>query len=281
MTTEAARLSKILMRAYSIGPFRAMRTIASGPPPYRLQGEGPITGKAYMTEQSTAAFKDAGDDAAEQPRPPAPDSSNYVLVVDDEEVVRGFLTRCLESWGHAAREAGSAAEALETMIASPAALVLCDIRMPGQDGLWLVKRLRQHWPNTPVVMTTGIDDFGTVQQSRDLGALAYITKPIKTEILQQVVEEALRNQSAPAAAPARPAAEPATGDQQPVYRSTEAEYTLESPVRCPACGERVASLKAVRLVRAHVNFTSTLPRRGRVAACPHCLAIVPVELTNF
>jgi hypothetical protein len=61
----------------------------------------------------------------------------------------------------------------------------------------------------------------------------------------------------------------------------EAEYTLETPVRCPACGERVASLKAVRLVRSQVNFTSTLPRRGRVIACPNCLAIVPAELTNF
>lgn len=61
----------------------------------------------------------------------------------------------------------------------------------------------------------------------------------------------------------------------------EAEYTLETPVRCPACGERITTLKAVRLVRAQVNFTSTLPRRGRVIACPNCLAIVPAELTNF
>jgi DNA-directed RNA polymerase subunit RPC12/RpoP len=61
----------------------------------------------------------------------------------------------------------------------------------------------------------------------------------------------------------------------------EAEYILESPVRCPACGERIATLKAVRLVRAQVNFTSTLPRRGRVLVCPHCLAIIAGELTNF
>ena len=61
----------------------------------------------------------------------------------------------------------------------------------------------------------------------------------------------------------------------------EAEYTLESPVRCPACGERMTSIKAVRLIRAQVNFTSTLPRRGRVMVCPHCLAVIPAELTNF
>jgi DNA-directed RNA polymerase subunit RPC12/RpoP len=64
-------------------------------------------------------------------------------------------------------------------------------------------------------------------------------------------------------------------------KKIEAEYTLECPVRCPACGERMTTLKAVRLIRSHVNFTSTLPRRGRVIACPHCLAVVPAELTNF
>src|SRR5436305_2113668 len=61
----------------------------------------------------------------------------------------------------------------------------------------------------------------------------------------------------------------------------EAEYALESPVRCPACGERITTVRAVRLLRAKVNFTSTLPRRGRVITCPQCLAIVPGELTNF
>ena len=61
----------------------------------------------------------------------------------------------------------------------------------------------------------------------------------------------------------------------------EAEYSLESPVRCPACGETVSTLKAVRLLRVHVNFTSTLPRRGRVVVCPRCYVMVPAELTNF
>jgi hypothetical protein len=61
----------------------------------------------------------------------------------------------------------------------------------------------------------------------------------------------------------------------------EAEYTLESPVRCPVCGERITTVRAVRLLRSKVNFTSTLPRRGRVMTCPQCLAVIPAELTNF
>lgn len=61
----------------------------------------------------------------------------------------------------------------------------------------------------------------------------------------------------------------------------EAVYRLETPVKCPHCGETVSTLKAVRLLRDAVNFTSTLPRRGRVVACPNCQSILPAELTNL
>jgi len=76
-------------------------------------------------------------------------------------------------------------------------------------------------------------------------------------------------------------ASPSAGLAVPLEKRFEAEYALESPVRCPACGERITTVKAVRLLRSKVNFTSTLPRRGRVIACPQCLAIIPAELSNF
>jgi DNA-directed RNA polymerase subunit RPC12/RpoP len=64
-------------------------------------------------------------------------------------------------------------------------------------------------------------------------------------------------------------------------KRTEAEYLLESPVKCPSCGERMTTVNAVRLLRSQVNFTSTLPRRGRVVTCPHCFSVIPAELTNL
>jgi CheY-like chemotaxis protein len=213
-----------------------------------------------------------------EPLPPR-DPSAYVLVVDDESVVRDFLARCLEGWGYATRKAGSAAEALELMVERPASLVLCDIKMPGQDGLWLADRLRAHWPNTPVVMATAIDDLETVRESRQSGAVDYITKPINPEQLLQIVRRTanLHNEEVTSEESASPSSELQAAQETKI----DAEYTLECPVRCPACGESISSLKAVRLVRAHVNFISTLPRRGRIVACPHCLAVVPAELTNF
>ena len=81
-----------------------------------------------------------------------------------------------------------------------------------------------------------------------------------------------------APATATPHEEPATA--APLSQS-DAIYRLESPARCPQCGEGLSELRAVRLLRVEVNFTSMLPRRGRIVICPYCRTIVPAELTNF
>jgi|SRR5689334_23466342 len=61
----------------------------------------------------------------------------------------------------------------------------------------------------------------------------------------------------------------------------DATYRLESPARCSQCGEVLSEVRAIRLLRAEVNFTSMLPRRGRIVVCPYCQTILPAELTNF
>ena len=203
-----------------------------------------------------------------------------VLIVDDEPVVRQFLLRCLDKWGYAASEAGSAAEALDMMVAKPASVVLCDVKMPGQDGLWLSARLRALWPETAIIMVTAIDDLETVRGCQEQGAIDYVSKPIAPDRLLQ----ALRRATSPSSD------QKAMSQHEPEHADTvsadhqwksEVEYTLEWPVKCSACGERITKVKAVRLLRSHVHFTSTLPRRGRIVVCPHCLAAIPAELTNF
>jgi CheY-like chemotaxis protein len=208
---------------------------------------------------------------------------SYVLLVDDDPAVRSFLKRCLEGGGYITKQAGSAAEALDLIVAEAPSLVLCDIRMPGEDGLWLAERLQARWPLIPVIMATAIDDLETVRQSRRVGAVDYITKPIAPDQLLQVLRRAITapSEAIPPAENSEDVAWSAGERQASNEPKSDAEYRLEFPVRCPACGERIETLKAVRLIRAQVNFTSTLPRRGRLLACPHCLAIVPGELSNF
>lgn len=228
------------------------------------------------------------DQSAIRPIKPPPAATHttgagYVLVVDDEELVRTFLTRCLENGGYTVKQAATAIEALDVMATEPASVVLSDVRMPEQDGLWLAERLRARWPATRVVMATGVDDLETIRQCRDLGAVDYVTKPIMPEQLLKVVQRA-----AIAPAPNEVALKPASADDDaaiekfiPEESRPEAEYTLESPVRCPACAELMTSVRAIRLIRVHVNFTSTLPRRGHVIVCPNCHAVIPAELSNF
>ena len=208
----------------------------------------------------------------------APDGP-YVLVVDDQQVVRDFLKRSLEGSGFAVKQAGSALIALELMATAAASVVLCDVRMPVNNGLWLTEQLRARWPDVPVIMITALEDEETISACRGLGAFDYLTKPISQKQLRDAVRRAMATlEEMPVVADAAPSA---STDLQTALDKIDAEYSLECPVRCPACGDTVSSLKAVRLLRAHVNFTSTLPRRGRLVVCPNCLAIVPAELSNF
>jgi CheY-like chemotaxis protein len=203
----------------------------------------------------------------------------YVLVVDDQQVVRDFLKRSLEGSGFAVKQAGSALIALELMATAAASVVLCDVRMPVNNGLWLTEQLRARWPDVPVIMITALEDEETISACRGLGAFDYLTKPISQKQLRDAVRRAMATlEEMPVIADAAPSA---STDLQTALDKIDAEYSLECPVRCPACGDTVSSLKAVRLLRAHVNFTSTLPRRGRLVVCPNCLAIVPAELSNF
>lgn len=101
----------------------------------------------------------------------------------------------------------------------------------------------------------------------------YLTRALSDPMPDQRQDEEIVVVDQPEPMP-RPAAEAKR-------REIDAEYALEHPVRCLGCGETVSNLKAVRLLRTRVNFTSTLPRRGRVVVCPLCYAMVPAELTNF
>jgi DNA-binding NtrC family response regulator len=114
----------------------------------------------------------------------------YVLVVDDEEAIRRLLIRWLSSWGYESREAVSADDALVQMQADPASIMLCDVMMPGHDGIWLAEQVRQRWPQTLVIMASSAQDMETVLKMRKQGAVDYVTKPFGRELLLQALRRA-------------------------------------------------------------------------------------------
>ena len=115
---------------------------------------------------------------------------SYVLIVDDESSIRNFLTRWLQSWGYTVKAAAGADEALSAMAEEPASIMLCDVMMPGRDGLSLLEEVRQRWPQTAVIMATAVQDLDTIMRSRQDGAVDYITKPFGREPLLQALRRA-------------------------------------------------------------------------------------------
>lgn len=114
----------------------------------------------------------------------------YVLVVDDDETLGRVLTRWLSSWGYHAAAVRSAEEALAVMEAAPAAIVISDIIMPVHDGIWLVEKIHAAWPDTVMIMESGVEDQGKVLAARRCGAIDFLPKPFGREMLFQAMQHA-------------------------------------------------------------------------------------------
>ena len=114
---------------------------------------------------------------------------SYVLVVDDEEPIRRFLERRLQTWGYRVKHAEDAQEALEMMAEEPASIAILDIRMPGRDGIWLTSQVRRLWPNTAIIIATGADDLDEIEV-KDLGVFDHVLKPFNQVLLRQLIDDA-------------------------------------------------------------------------------------------
>ncbi len=115
-----------------------------------------------------------------------------ILVVDDEQTVRDFLQRVLETAGYTVITASNGLEALEKMSQFDIRLVLLDIMMPGLDGFEVLDHMRQYEENIPVIMLTGIQEVPAKIDSLALGADDYITKPFSVEELLARIQVKLR-----------------------------------------------------------------------------------------
>jgi response regulator RpfG family c-di-GMP phosphodiesterase len=114
-----------------------------------------------------------------------------VLVVDAEPGVRQLLGTLLGEEGYACQSAADAEQARELLQASEFHLVLCDLKLPGHDGLWLLDRLRAEQPATAVIMLTAHGDTEAAVECLRRGASDYLLKPPNAVDLVRSVERAL------------------------------------------------------------------------------------------
>ena len=110
-----------------------------------------------------------------------------VLVVDDEAIVLKSCQAVLEAEGCEVFLAGSVAEALAFIDAKPPALLLVDVKMPVQDGMHLMRRLKQMGIGIPVIIMTGYSTSATIREAETLGAVAFIPKPFTPDELTATV----------------------------------------------------------------------------------------------
>ena len=115
-----------------------------------------------------------------------------ILVVDDEEPIRRMLSRLLERHGYQCKTASDAVEARRQLEGQPFALILCDVNMPGESGIDLLRRVLREYPHTAAVMVTGLDDPQLAGIALEHGAYGYIVKPFESNEVLINVANALR-----------------------------------------------------------------------------------------
>jgi DNA-binding NtrC family response regulator len=120
-----------------------------------------------------------------------PSPRGRVLVVEDEAYVRESLLEILRSRGYDVSEASSVTEALARLAKSPVDVVLTDFRLPGADGLELVKHALAAWPEMPVVVLTGQGTITSAVECLKSGASDYLLKPVDPSALEIALERAL------------------------------------------------------------------------------------------
>src|ERR1041384_3592331 len=114
---------------------------------------------------------------------PAPNRVDQrILVVDDEAIVRTIYSSFLEE-KYTCDTACSCDEALAMLAQNTYALVMSDIQMPGRNGVELLREIRSRYPDTAVIMVSGIDRPQRIRETLKLGAVDYLTKPCELAVL--------------------------------------------------------------------------------------------------
>jgi two-component system NtrC family response regulator len=118
-----------------------------------------------------------------------------VLVIDDDNNMRWVIRRALAQAGYNVAMAASGEDGLELLAQEPIDLVLLDLKMPGLDGLGVLRRFRQGPADVPVILLTAYASVQTAVEAMKLGATDYLSKPFDVEALKLAVERALRERA--------------------------------------------------------------------------------------
>jgi len=177
-----------------------------------------------------------------------PETNRRIMVVDDEQNMRVALFEALNRNGHEVLVAESGRMALDMMRKAVPDLVISDIKMPGMDGIDLLRHIKADWPELPVVIITGYATVETALEAMKRGAFDYVLKPFPVEVIEETVKRVFASSgvvrstgAGPALARPQPVAEAVAQSRPIIGRDPKLLALLER-------AKTVASSKATVLV---------------------------------
>ncbi len=151
--------------------------------------------------------------------------SHSILIVEDDLTFATMLKTWLGKKGFSVDTASSNARARKQLDTQPYDLVLSDLRLPDQDGIFLLSWMKEHGYNAPLIIMTGYADIQSAVQAMKHGASDYISKPVQPDELLKKINEALQNKAFSPAAPSgveKNAATPKASRKKPAPNSAAA-----------------------------------------------------------
>lgn len=116
-----------------------------------------------------------------------------ILIVDDQKGIRRLLTEVFLEYGYEIEACGNGGKALEIIPAFKPDLIIMDVKMPGMNGIDVLKKIRETDNETKVIMMTAYGDQHYINQAEALGVERFIIKPFDLNDLKKQVGEILKD----------------------------------------------------------------------------------------
>jgi DNA-binding response OmpR family regulator len=117
-----------------------------------------------------------------------------ILVIDDEPVVLNSCRKVLEEDGFDVYLVPSADEALKAMKKEGFDLLLVDVKMPKHDGIYLMQKVKEKWPDVPIIVMSGYPTPDTITDGAKMGAEAFIAKPFTPDELLESIRQVIQKE---------------------------------------------------------------------------------------
>lgn len=118
-----------------------------------------------------------------------------ILIVDDQFGIRILLNEVLQKEGYDTFQAANGLQALEVLNDHIPDLVLLDMKIPGMDGIEILKRMKVIAPDIKVIIMTAYGELDMIQEAMDLGAITHFAKPFDIDDIRKAVEKYLKTSS--------------------------------------------------------------------------------------